>query len=166
MKFCAYCEAPVESEDVFCSKCGHCILGCTIHLADAPVETFKEPRHKLFLELAYTGMLFWLPLIACQDEKNVRYHANQRLWLLILSIAACAGIRFFSVINDPLAGGLLGAVFRGIYSLLFILFLFGMLFLLWSAMTRAIAIHRDEEVAPVLFFDKVPLICIEKQEVC
>ncbi|MFQ7264622.1 MAG: hypothetical protein ACLRO4_09395 [Lachnospiraceae bacterium] len=120
----------------------------------APVE----PKNKLCCEPAYTGTLFWLPLIACPGEKDARYHANQGLWLLILSVAACTGIRFLSAVNDLLADGLLGVVFSGIYSLLFILFLFGMLFLLGSAVTRAMAIHREEAIRPILFFDRTPII--------
>ena len=73
-------------------------------------------------------------------------------------MAACTGIRFLSAVNDLLADGLLGVVFSGIYSLLFILFLFGMLFLLGSAVTRAMAIHREEAIRPILFFDRTPII--------
>lgn len=162
MKFCIRCGAPVEAEDRFCSKCGHRVPGSAANLSDALAGATKEPRHKLFCELAYTGTLFWLPLLTCPELKNARYYANQGAWLLILSVLACTSIRLLSAINDLLSGGLLGAVFGGIYSLLFILFLFGILFLLWSAVTRVIAIHRDEKVKPILFFDQVQIIQFEQ----
>lgn len=165
MNYCTACGAPVEHGSVFCSCCGHRIEPQGRQSAFPPrLEiTCTEPKSKLFCELAYSGTLFWLPLIACPGEKNVRYHANQGLWLLILSVMACTGIRLLSAINDLLAGGLLGVVFGGIYSLLFMVFLFGMLFLLWSAVTRAMAIHRGEKVKPILFFERVPIIHSEKK---
>lgn len=87
-------------------------------------------------------------------------------WPLTLSVVACTRIRLLSAINGLLAGGLPGAVFGDVCSLIFIVFLFGMLFLLWSAVTRAIAIHRNEELRPILFFDKAPIIHLKKREVC
>ena len=168
MKYCTFCGASMEDGDAYCSQCGRRFSDqarqAPPHFVPEPMPV--EPKNKLCCELAYTGTLFWLPLIACPNEKDARYHANQGLWLLILSVIACTGIRLLSAINDLLAGGLLGAVFGGVYSLLFIVFLFGMLFLLWSAVTRAMAIHRNEGVKPILFFDKVPIIHFEKREVC
>lgn len=155
----------MEDGDAYCSKCGRRFSGQTQKAPShfAPEPMLAEPKNKLCCELAYTGTLFWLPLIACPNEKNARYHANQGLWLLILSVAACTGIRLLSAVNDILAGGLLGAVFGGVYSLLFIVFLFGMLFLLWSAVTRAMGIHRNEAVKPILFFEKAPIIHFKKE---
>lgn len=165
VKYCTFCGASMEDGDAYCSKCGRRVSRqaqqTPPHFAPEPMPV--EPKNKLCCELAYTGTLFWLPLIACPDEKNARYHANQGLWLLILSVAACTGIRLLSAINDLLAGGLLGAVFGGVYSLIFIVFLFGMLFLLWSAVTRAIGIHRNEVVKPILFFEKAPIIHFKKE---
>ena len=123
----------------------------------------KKAQRKVFCELAYTGTLFWLPLLLCPREKYARYHANQGLWLLILSAAGCTAIRLLSALNRLLAGGLLGAVFRGLYSLLFLGFLFGMLFLLWSAVTRALAIHREEAPRPILFFEQAAILKDQKE---
>ena len=49
-------------------------------------------------------------------------------WPLTLSVVACTRIRLLSAINGLLAGGLPGAVFGDVCSLIFIVFLFGMLF--------------------------------------
>lgn len=123
-----------------------------------PSAISVEPKDKLCCELAYTGTLFWLPLIVCPDKEDARYHANQGLWLLILSVVGCTAIRILSFVNDMLSGGLIGVLFSGVYSFVFIIFLFGMLFLLWSAVTQAMGIHRDESPRPILFFDKAPII--------
>lgn len=165
MKYCTFCGASLEDGDMYCGRCGR--KSAAQNRQTAPHSTPKtipeEPKNKLCCELAYTGTLFWLPLLACPGEKNARYHANQGLWLLILSVVACTGIRLLSAVNDLLAGGLPGAVFGGVYSLVFIIFLFGMLFLLWSAVTRAMDIHRDETVKPILFFERVPIIHFKKE---
>ena len=76
----------------------------------------KEPRRRVFCELAYTGTLFWLPLLICPQEKYARYHANQGLWLLILSVVGCTAIRLLSALNRFLAGGAFG---RGVRRTLF-----------------------------------------------
>ncbi|HJA67915.1 hypothetical protein B5F07_15735 [Lachnoclostridium sp. An169] len=165
MRYCTFCGTALEDGDVYCSKCGRKTTAQTWQIphCSLPKSAPAEPKNKLCCELAYTGTLFWLPLIVCPGEKDARYHANQGLWLLILSVAACTGIRLLSAVNEFLAGRLLGAVFGGVYSLLFILFLFGMLFLLWSAVTRAMDIHRDEAARPILFFEKIPIIRVKKE---
>lgn len=163
MKFCTHCGAPVESEDIFCSKCGRKVSGRADERSNGPEGGEREPQRKVSCELAYTGTLFWLPLLICPHEKYARYHANQGLWLLILSVLGCTAIRLLSALNRFLAGGLLGAVFGGIYSLLFLGFLFGMLFLLWSAVTRAMAIHRREAPRPILFFEQAAILKERKE---
>ena len=57
----------------------------------------------------------------------------------------------------------MGAVFGGLYSLLFLGFLFGMLFLLWSAVNRAMAIHREETPRPILFFEQAAILKERKE---
>lgn len=158
MNFCIHCGANVQTDDRYCSRCGHPSGGDTGHEHIVLRAREKEPVNKLCCELAYTGTLFWLPLVVCPNEKHARFHANQGLWLLILSVVSCTLIRALSVINGLLAGGLLGTVFSGVYSLLFTVFLFGMLFLLVSAVTRAMGIHREEGRGPILFFEKLAVI--------
>lgn len=160
MKYCTFCGASLHDEDTYCNKCGRKAIGSTSNEKYdwAPPVIPVEPKDKLCCELAYTGTLFWLPLIVCPDKKDARYHANQGLWLLILSALACTAIRILSFVNDMLSGGLIGVLFSGVYSLVFIIFLFGMIFLLWSAVTQAMGIHRDESPRSILFFDKAPII--------
>ncbi len=44
-------------------------------------------KNKNVCMLAYLGILFFVPLIACPDSKYGRFHANQGLLLLIFSAA-------------------------------------------------------------------------------
>ena len=60
----------------------------------------REPACLLCCELAYTGTLFWLPLLVFPGSKEARYHANQGLWLLILSVAGCTSIRLLGFIDN------------------------------------------------------------------
>lgn len=160
MKYCRFCGASLHQGDRYCNKCGRKAAAPSSgeKTVWAPAAMSAEGKDKLCCELAYTGTLFWLPLILCPDNKDARYHANQGLWLLIISTAACTGIRILSAINDMLAGCLTGVLFSGIYSLVFMIFLFGMFFLLWSAVTRAMGIHRNESLQSILFFDQAPII--------
>lgn len=161
MPNCRWCGNSMEDSDVYCRQCGKRTQPSPKYHSSQPIvllERPKEPLDKLCCELAYSGTLFWAPLLLCPKKADARYHANQGLWILILAVGACTGIRLLSALNDFLVGGMAGIAFGGIYSLAFIVFLFLMLFLLWNATTRAMAVHRDEEPVTILFFDRVPLI--------
>lgn len=118
----------------------------------------KEPMNKLMCELAYTGTLFWLPLLFCPDEKDAKYHANQGLWVLILATIACGGIRLLSMITQLAGGGIVGILMGGIYSLIFIVFLFVMMYLLWKVYQSAMRVHNDREPESILFFEDHSII--------
>ncbi len=116
-------------------------------------------RHsKLCCELAYAGTLFWLPLVFCPGDENAKYYANQGLWVLILSVAACWGIRILELVNNVFAGMLLGIVSGGIYSLAFMLFLIFMLYLLVNCIKSVRDIHRDVKPKSILFFEERAII--------
>lgn len=53
-------------------------------------------KNKVVAGLSYLGILFFLPLVACPDSKFGRFHANQSLILLLLSVAG--GI-LFAILN-------------------------------------------------------------------
>lgn len=74
-------------------------------------------KNKTVSGLAY--ILFFLPLIVCPDSKYGRFHANQGLILLLVSIA---GNIILSII--PFLGGILTMIY-GI--LMFVLFVIGLL---------------------------------------
>lgn len=180
MKYCHHCGAPMEDEDAFCARCGtgaasnrpgrrnsgvHSASGIhsssNIH-SDSGIhsgpEIHREPVGKLCCELAYAGTHFWAPLLICPKEKYAKYCANQGLWVLILSAAACSLIRILGAVNELFLGSFPGILLGGIYSFLFLLFLAFMLYLLWNCVKNALAIHRDEEPEGILFFDRIRVI--------
>lgn len=160
MGFCQFCGAKVEDTDEFCCACGK-----KIELEEGAIQVYdfgrkyeKEPMDKLCCELAYSGTLFWLPLVICPKHTNARYCANQGLWVLILAVLACTTIRILGAVNGLLAGKMIGIISSGIYALLFMVFLAVMFYLLWQSVKRAMAIHDEEELTSILFFDKVRII--------
>lgn len=157
MKYCTRCGRPMGDGDRYCSHCG--CPGSAENRHPARIHSARrEPAGLLCCELAYTGTLFWLPLLVFPGSKEARYHANQGLWLLILSVAGCTGIRLLGFIDNLLAGTLVGTVFHGVYALAFMIFLAGMFFLLWNALTSALKIHRGNRPRPILFFARAAII--------
>lgn len=161
MNYCAHCGNEMSAHDRFCSKCGRAAV--THHAQQSgpinpAVKTEKEPLNKLACELAYTGTLFWLPLLLCPKEENARYHANQGLWVLILSTIACSLIRGLGMLSQGLSGSIIGIFAGGLYSLVFIAFLVVMLYLLWNVIQSAMRIHREKEPVSILFFQRCSII--------
>ena len=149
----------MEDADMFCSNCGTNSFSNNQSFGTSwTPEIKKEPIGKLGCELAYAGTLFWVPLLICPKEKHAKFCANQGLWVLICSVAACSMIRILGALNELLSGKIFGILFGGVYSLLFIAFLFLMLYLVWQCVKNALSIHRDEEPSSILFFDKVQII--------
>ena len=68
--------------------------------------------------LAYIGILFLIPLLACPNSRFARYHTNQGLvlFLLELAIGVVTGIFGIIPIAGLIIGGLLSAV-GGIFTL-------------------------------------------------
>lgn len=116
-----------------------------------------EPHDKLCCELAYTGTLFWLPLLACPERPDARYHANQGLWLLVLSVASCAVPQIVAAGAGVLSGAL-GAILGVLHAACIAVIVPWMLYLTLSAVKSALCIHRGEGHLPILFFDRHPLI--------
>ena len=68
--------------------------------------------------LAYIGILFLIPLLACPNSRFARYHTNQGLvlFLLELAIGVVTSIFAFIPVIGPIFGGLRSAV-AGIFTL-------------------------------------------------
>ena len=64
--------------------------------------------------LAYIGILFLIPLLACPNSRFARYHTNQGLVLFLLELAIGVVTSIFAFI--PVIGGLISAV-GGIFTL-------------------------------------------------
>lgn len=159
MGFCTHCGNHLGEADRFCERCGAPATPRVRPAVAAAVVAVpaEEPREKLYCELAYTGALFWVPLILCPGEKNARFHANQGLWVLIVATIACSAVSALGAVSGALTGAA-GAAFGAVHALGYAVFLPFMAYLLWSCVTRALAIHRDESARPILFFDRLTLI--------
>lgn len=82
-----------------CKKCGKSLTGdvkfcdnCGTPLGDSAYEynTYKQnddEENKIVCILAYLGILFFIPLVASPESQAGRFHANQGLVLLIVSVA-------------------------------------------------------------------------------
>lgn len=157
MKYCWSCGTGMEDDDLYCPKCGKSVMG-SHYKCSRPVSVEKEPREKLFCELAYVGFLFWLPLVFCKNEKYAKRSANQGLWAVITATVCCTAIRVAGAVNAFFAGGIWGFIAGGIYSLLFIMFLSFMLYLMWKCLKNVFQIHKGGELESVLFFDAAAII--------
>ncbi len=76
-----------------------------------PTETYEEEdikQNKTMAGLAY--ILFFLPLIVCKDSKFGRFHANQGLLLLILSVVGYIAISIVTTILATITWRLFGFI--------------------------------------------------------
>lgn len=157
MKYCRFCGADMEDNDRYCPKCGKPAKdGYT--RCSRPASEEKEPKEKLLCELAYSGFLFWLPLVFCKEEKYAKQSANQGLWAVIIATVCCTFIRLAGAVNNLFSGSFLGFITGSIYSLLFLVFLSFMLFLMWKCLKNIFQIHKGGELEPILFFDTAAII--------
>lgn len=167
MTFCKNCGAELEESDTFCADCG--ANNTTGQKFDQErrentvsysqeIVTDKEPIDKLFVELAYSGMLFWLPLVTHSKHEHARYCANQGLWLMIVAAIPCWIIQAFGWVKSAFAGSFFGAILSGVYVPVFISFLFFMFYLTYRAYRGAMAIHHGVKPDSILFFENNPLI--------
>lgn len=155
--FCKHCGAPLEEQDAYCPNCGSKTatgapgidpLG-RVPRASVPAW---EPKEKLFCELAYSGLLFWLPIAAGVKHEHAPFCAKQGFQALVLATAACMGIQIIQWMTDLLSVGLLTGAARLISVLAFMLFLFFLLFLTYRCFSAAMAIHRDQKPEELLPF--------------
>lgn len=123
MAFCKNCGKQLEENKKFCASCGASV---TQSQAAAPENQPKQQqtaqqgvdrlvsiaqntkdetegmdkgdieKNKVYGGLAY--FLFFLPFICCPESKYGRFHANQGLLLLILSVASGIFISILSAI--------------------------------------------------------------------
>lgn len=163
MKYCIHCGSPLGDNDSFCSRCGSKADEISVRSESLdgrnPVpDASAEPKDKLVCELAYSGILFWLPILVSPKAKNARYHANQGLWVLIVSCILCWLVQLLGILKISLDGHIIGTIFNVVYFAVFAVFLAAMFCLAAQGIKRALAIHRDEEPETILFFEKKTII--------
>lgn len=83
----------------------------------------EETARKVIFSLCYVwGILFFLPLVMYKNDEEAKFHANQGLALLIVSVV---GNAFFGIASAvfgliPTVGGVLATIFgalAGVFSL-------------------------------------------------
>ena len=75
-----------------------------------------EGQKKLLLSLAYVfGILFFLPLIVYPDDAEARFHANQSLLLLLVTVV---GEVVFGILTLIPAVGIVFSILCGVFGLL------------------------------------------------
>lgn len=119
-----------------------------------------EPWPKLACELAYTGWLFWLPLVAgAVDASEARRHANRGLWALVVAMVACWAIQLLGSLKDMLAGpGVAHVLADGAYMLATAALVAFLAFLTFRCVQEALHVHRGEASGGMLFFDRLVVI--------
>lgn len=116
------------------------------------------PREKLACELSYMGTLFWLPLLLCKDRSAARYHANQGLWMLIISCLLCWIVQIVGIIKKFFTAGLFSVLSGGCYFIVFVVMLLSLLYLATQGLKNVFAIHRGDTPGSILFFEEKAII--------
>lgn len=71
-------------------------------------------QNKVVCILAYFGILFFLPLVACPDSKYGKFHANQGLLVLLMELVVSVVSGLFSALGIIPVIGLLFVALAGI----------------------------------------------------
>ncbi|MBQ1950561.1 MAG: zinc-ribbon domain-containing protein [Clostridia bacterium] len=95
MAFCSHCGAPLGDDQNFCATCGTSVNAPQPEQPAAPpvdpntlnFDPADIAQAKPTAWLAYFGILFLVPLLACKNSPYARFHANQGLALFILDLA-------------------------------------------------------------------------------
>lgn len=150
MKYCRFCGTKMKDDTCCCPCCGEA----------ATIDTVEDNRKisRVTCSLAYLGTLFWIPLIFSPKSKNAKICANQGLWSLIGAILAFVFIRITKMLCRFLILTPLSFLANPITVLSTMLFLFFMLYLVVMSWKNAMAVRRDEDPRPMLFFDSYAII--------
>ncbi|MDD4493446.1 MAG: zinc-ribbon domain-containing protein [Eubacteriales bacterium] len=86
--FCKNCGKQLSDNARFCDGCGSPTQGTgnSVNQQGQSRPSNNTQENTVVNVLAYLGILFFLPLVACPESKSGRFHANQGLILLIVSI--------------------------------------------------------------------------------
>ena len=101
MAICPKCGVEVADDAKFCNVCG-ASMEAKAEETKSAVDAVKElnntkdttsefdpadiEKNKVLCLFAYLGILFLIPLLACQDSKFARYHVNQGIILFIANM--------------------------------------------------------------------------------
>lgn len=82
---CKKCGKSLADETKFCDNCG--TPTGTLDYDHSIFRKSDDEENKIVCILAYLGILFFIPLVVSPESQAGRYHANQGLVLLIVSVA-------------------------------------------------------------------------------
>jgi len=92
-----------------------------LNLAEQQFDPVDIEKNKVVAALSYLGILFFLPLVVCPESRFGRFHANQGLLLLIVSIIINVVWSMFILI--PLVRTLISLLYLAVFAL----FLYGLI---------------------------------------
>lgn len=120
MAFCNKCGNQLPDGANNCPKCGAPVGGTQqnaqgfvnnmMNTADSTAQFDPQDimANKGMSVLAYIGILFLIPLLACPNSRFARYHTNQGLVLFLFGIAVSIVTAIISII--PFLGWVLGPI--------------------------------------------------------
>lgn len=135
-KFCGVCGEPTEPSKESSNSASDSVANDAFEKTKEQVEKVLDTKdyseqfdkeevekNKVICALSYFGILFFLPLILCpKGSKYAKFHANQSLLILILSVVANIVFAFIGLI--PVLGTILHIL---INIVIFAAFLFGLI---------------------------------------
>ncbi len=108
-KFCTSCGKEIDDTSQYCNACGAKQTSTHTDTGSQQVPPYQTPassqevfstddieKNKVVAALAY--LIFFLPLIVCPESPFGRFHANQGLLLLIVSVAGSVVISIINII--------------------------------------------------------------------
>ncbi len=120
MAFCPKCGVEVAEDAKFCNACGASLEAAKAGETKSAVDSVKElnntkdttaefdpadiENNKVLCLFSYIGILFLIPLLACQDSKFARYHVNQGIILFLANLILSA------VAIIPILGWIAGGI--------------------------------------------------------
>lgn len=87
MKFCDGCGAPVGQQTPPIQQQSAPNTPPPVYQQNTSNFSAEDKNNKVIFVLSYLGILFFLPLVICPNSSVGKFHANQGLILLLVSIA-------------------------------------------------------------------------------
>lgn len=97
--FCKNCGKEIGNEAKFCDTCGTQVGQVNNKPPNSQYSSYVHPTdNKVIFVLSYLGILFFLPLVVCPESSEGKFHANQGLSLLIVSVAGSIALSILTAI--------------------------------------------------------------------
>jgi uncharacterized membrane protein len=143
MAFCAKCGAQVNQGTAFCPACGNAVATTAGGAAVAPAPAANSGAASTGMSnnvagcLAYllgwiTGLIFLL-IEPYKNDRNVKFHAFQSIFLDVGFIAACIALSILGFILAVISRGFAGLIMLPLWPILWIGFFATRIFLMIKA---------------------------------